>query len=421
MLNTFNLRSNQKHWAILFTCLLISLCFMANAQTKLSQQKLVAFDGAAEDFFGFSLAISNDIALVGAFKSDDEIAGIDSGSAYVFTRTKNGWLQQAELTAKEGAASDTLGGNVALFQETAVLGASRHDNNGEDSGAAYIFKRTGSIWSEHSILLANDGAKGDAFGQAIAISDNTIVIGAPRDDDKGKDSGSVYVFTRKGTTWSQQAKLTAPDGAAGDVFGISVALANDTILIGADLHDEKATNAGAVYVFTRSGTSWRQQAKLVAADAAETDLFGVRVALSGDTALISARRDDDEIMGVDAGSAYVFVRTGTTWQQQAKLTAPDGASDDRFGRSVAISGDTALISAMHQDDKGANSGSAYIFSRTAGIWSHQTNLTAEDGAPGDVFGFSVALSNNTALIGATGNDDKGNESGAAYMFEIKAN
>jgi len=421
MLNTFNLRSNQKSWAILSGYLLISLFFVANAETELSQQKLVAHDGAAEDYFGFSLAISDDIALVGAFKSDDEIMGIDAGSAYVFTRAKNGWLQQAELTAKEGAASDTLGGNVALFQETAVLGASRHDKNGEDSGAAYIFKRSGSIWSQQSTLLASDGAKGDAFGQAIAMSDDTIVIGAPRDDDKGKDSGSVYVFTRKGTTWSQQAKLIAPDGAAGDVFGISVALGDDTILIGADLHDEKATNAGAVYVFTRSGTSWSQQAKLMAADAAETDLFGVRVALSGDTALISARRDDDEIMGVDAGSAYVFVRTGTTWHQQAKLTAPDGAADDRFGRSVAISGDTALISAMHQDDKGANSGSAYIFSRTAGVWSHRTNLTADDGAVGDLFGWSVALSNNTALIGATGNDDKGNESGAAYAIELKPN
>jgi hypothetical protein len=419
MLNPFNLRSNQKHWPTLSGCLITSLCFMANAATEFSQQKLVAHDGAAEDFFSFSLAISNDIALVGAFKSDDEIMGIDAGSAYVFTRTKNGWLQQAELTAKEGAASDTLGGNVALFQETAVLGASRHDENGEDSGAAYIFQRSGSIWNQQSTLLANDGAEGDAFGQAIAMSDNTIVIGAPRDDDEGKDSGSVYVFTRKNTTWKQQAKLTAQDGAAGDVFGISVALGDDTILIGADLHDEKATNAGAAYVFTRSGTSWSQQAKLIASDAGETDLFGVRVALSGNTALISARRDDDDIMGVDAGSAYVFVRTGTTWQQQAKLTAPDGAADDRFGRSVAISGDTALISAMHQDDKGANSGSAYIFSRTAGIWSHQANLTADDGAPGDLFGWSAALSNNTALIGATGNDDNGNESGAAYVFEIK--
>jgi hypothetical protein len=219
----------------------------------------------------------------------------------------------------------------------------------------------------------------------------------------------------------QQAKIIAPEGEEGDLFGISVVLSDDTILIGADLNDEKADNPSAVYVFIQTGDQWNYQAKLMAADAGKTDIFGVRVALSGDTALISARRDDDEVMRIDAGSAYVFTRIGTTWQQQAKLTAPDGAADDRFGRSVALSGDTALISAMHQDDKGANSGSAYVFTRTNNTWSYQANLTADDGASDDVFGWSVSLSNGNALIGATRNDDKGKESGSAYILEIEPN
>jgi len=240
----------------------------------------------------------------------------------------------------------------------------------------------------------------DAFGQSIALSGDTVAIGAPHDDDKGNDSGSVYVFTRSGTTWSQQTKLTAADGAEGDVFGISIAISDDTIVIGADLNDEKALNAGAVYVFTRSGSSWSQQAKLTAADGAETDIFGVRVALSGDTVLISARRDDDDVMGIDAGSAYIFTRTGTTWQQQAKLTASDGAADDRFGRSVALDADTAVIGAMFQDDKGDNSGSAYMFTRSGNSWQQQVKLTASDGAEGDVFGWSVALSADIAVIAA---------------------
>ena len=421
MPNKFNLRLNRKNYRIPLACLLLSSLIPAFAGTQFKQQKLLAHDGAPEDFFSFSLAISGDIALIGSFKSDDDVIGVDAGSAYVFTRSENGWQQQAELIAKDGEARDSLGGNVALFGETAVLGAIGHDENGDNSGAAYVFSQSGSIWGQQIKLTAVDGSKGDAFGQSLAVSDDTIVIGAPRDDDNGKDSGSVYVFTRTGTSWSQQAKLTAPDGAEGDVFGISVALSDDTILIGADLNDEKTTDAGAAYVFTRSGTNWRLQAKLMAADAGKTDIFGVRVALSGDTALISARRDDDEIMGVDAGSAYVFSRTGTTWRQQAKLTAPDGAADDRFGRGVALSGDTALISAMHQDDKGANSGSAYVFTRTDNIWSHQANLTADDGAPGDLFGWSIAFSKGTALIGATRNDDKGNESGATYVFDIYRN
>ena len=203
------------------------------------------------------------------------------------------------------------------------------------------------------------------------------------------------MFTRIGTNWQQQAKLTADDGADGDLFGISVALSGDTILVGADLHDEIAPNAGAVYVYTRSGNSWSQQAKLTAADGSETDIFGVRVALSDDTALISARRDDDEVMGVDAGSAYVFVRSGTSWVQQEKLTAPDGTADDRFGRSVAVMGDTALVGAMFRDDKGKNSGSAYLFERNGKTWVYKAKLTAADGADDDVFGWSVAISNGT--------------------------
>jgi hypothetical protein len=231
------------------------------------------------------------------------------------------------------------------------------------------------------------------------------------------------LFTTYATAQFNQQKLLAHDGSTEDSFSFSLAISEDTALIGSFKYDDDVMgiDAGAAYVFTLIDNVWRQQAKLMAADGGKTDIFGVRVALSGDTALISARRDDDEVMGVDAGSAYVFTRTGTTWHQQAKLTAPDGAEDDRFGRSVALSGDTALISAMHQDDKGANSGSAYVFTRSGNTWSHQANLTAEDGASGDVFGWSVALSNGNALIAAPRNDDKGNESGSAYIIEIKSN
>jgi hypothetical protein len=398
--------------------ILLLIAMPAWAVTPVEEVKLLADDGAPNDFFGFSVALSGDTAVIGATKVDDDIRGVDMGAAYVFTRSGNSWHQQAKLTADDGAAKDEFGGKVALSGDTAVIGAIFQDDKGDNSGSAYVFTRSGTTWSQQVKLTAADGAEGDAFGQSIALSGDTVVIGAPHDDDKGNDAGSVYVFTRSGTTWSQQVKLTAADGAAGDVFGISIAFSGDTIVIGADLNDEKALNAGAVYVFTRSGSSWSQQAKLTAADGAETDIFGVRVALSGDTILISARRDDDDVMGIDAGSAYVFTRTGTTWQQQVKLTASDGAADDRFGRSVALVGDTAVIGAMFQDDKGDNSGSAYMFTRSGNSWHQQVKLTAADGAEGDVFGWSVALSADIAVIAAARNDDKGHESGSVYVFEI---
>ena len=410
--------STRSRYKLTLAGVLLLIATSAWAVTPVEEVKLLADDGAPNDFFGFNVALSGDTAVIGATKVDDDIRGVDVGAAYVFTRSGNSWHQQAKLTADDGAAKDEFGGNVALSGDTAVIGAMFQDDKGDNSGSAYVFTRSGTTWSQQVKLTAADGAEGDAFGQSIALSGDTVVIGAPHDDDKGNDAGSVYVFTRSGTTWSQQVKLTAADGVAGDVFGISIAFSGDTIVIGADLNDEKALNAGAVYVFTRSGSSWSQQAKITAADGAETDIFGVRVALSGDTILISARRDDDDVMGIDAGSAYIFTRTGTTWQQQIKLTASDGAADDRFGRSVALVADTAVIGAMFQDDKGNNSGSAYVFTRSGTTWSQQVKLTAADGAEGDVFGWSVALSDDTAVITATRDDDKGNESGSAYVFEI---
>ena len=395
----------------------------ASAQLYIEQTKLLADDGEANDFFGYSVAVFEDTVVVGAFKVDDDKLGDNVGAAYVYTRSGNTWVQQAKLTPADGEAEDTFGGKVALSGDTAIIGVIRDDDDvrGKDSGSAYVFTRTGNKWSQQAKLTAKDTTEGDSLGWSIGISGDTAVIGAPHDDDNGKDSGSVYIFTRSGDTWIQQDKLTADDGTQGDVFGISIAISGDTILVGADLNEEKGFNAGAAYVFTRVGNTWTQQAKLTADDGAEGDIFGVRVALEGNTALISARRDDDEVMGVDAGSAYIFTRTGTTWSQQIKFTAPDGAADDRFGRSVALAGDTALIGAMFQDNKGENSGSAYLFTRTGSTWRFKAQLMAADGAQGDVFGWNAALFGHTAVISANRDNDKGENSGSAYVFDIKEN
>ena len=390
----------------------ISAC----SATPVDVTTLVADDGDANEFFGFSVAIAGDIAVVGA-QGDDE-NGDESGAAYVFTRSDAGWSQEAKLTANDAEAGDQFGGSIALFGETILVGARRKDDNGDESGAAYLFTRYDSDWIQQAKLTAADGEAGAEFGRSVALSDDTLIIGAARDDEKGEDSGSVYVFTRSGTNWSQLAKLTAADGAKGDVFGISVALDGDTALIGADLDDDKGEDSGSVYVYTRSKGTWSQQAKLTAADAGNVDIFGVRVAISGDTALIAARRDDDDVNGVDSGSAYVFIRSGTSWTQQAKLTADDAEAGDLFGYNVALYEDTGIVTAAMDDDKGLNSGSAYVFIRSGTSWTQQAKLTAADGAADDVFGWSVSLFGNTAMIGApTSIFELPGGSGSAYIFQ----
>ncbi len=375
------------------------------------QQKLSASDAATYDYFGKSVALSGDTALIGAYSDDD--GGTDSGSAYVFNRSGSTWSQQQKLTASDATSSDYFGFSVALSADTALIGAILDDDGGTNSGSAYAFSRSGSTWAEERKLTAVNARALHFFGNAVALSGDTALIAAYSDDVGGWDRGSAYVFTRSGSTWSQQQKLTASDAADYDLFGYSVALAGDTVLIGAYQDDDGGTDSGSAYVYTRSGSTWSLQQKLTASDAAAYTYFGYSVALAGDTALIGSYEDDCSTTVVGCGSAYVYIRSGSTWSQQQKLTASDAAASDAFGYSVALSADTALIGAYQDDDGGTNSGSAYVFTRSGSTWSQQKKLTASDAAAGDQFGNSVALSVDAALIGA---ENTGIYRGSAYVF-----
>lgn len=386
-------------------------------QSFAEQHKLLPNDGKSEDQFGYSVAIDGSTALVGAHKADANNIE-DSGAAYIYSLGPMGWKQQAKLVAAQAYANDTLGGNVALKKHMAMLGVIKRDDKGVDAGAVFAFERDANSWSQKQILTAIDAKPGDAFGQSIALTERFLVIGAPHSDAPSKDSGSAYVYIRDKNKWRFQSKLTARDGASGDLFGISVAIDGDTVLVGADLNDEKAENAGAAYVYLFDGKQWNQQAKLMAEDGADTDIFGVRVALFGDTALISARRDDIEGVGIDAGSAYIFERIKDKWKQMQKLVPPDGKADDRFARGVALNNDTALIGAMHHDEKGINAGALYVFKKQLDQWRFTSKVVASDGAPEDRFGWNIALSEQTAIIASPHRDDNGNASGAAYILTI---
>ncbi len=363
-------------------------------------QKLLASDGGSFNDFGYSVSLDGDTALIGAYGKDDY-----RGSVYVFTRTGTTWMQQAELNASDGSTDDHFGWSVSLIGDTALIGAQEDDDNGENSGSAYVFIRTGTTWTQQAKLLASDGASYDTFGYSVSLSGDTALIGA---DGTDYMKGSVYVYTRTGSTWTQQAELNASDGVGNDIFGWSVSISGDTALVGA-YYDDNAQ--GSAYVFTRTDDTWTQQTKLLASDGEANEWFGYSVSLSGDTALIGTPWDADN--GLHSGSTYVFTSTGTTWTQQAKLLASDGVELDAFGVVVSLSGDTAVIGMPHDDSL---KGSAYVYTRTGTTWSQQAKLTASDGSEMDAFGVSVCFSDDTALIGAFGDDVNGDYSGSAYVF-----
>lgn len=372
--------------------------------------KINSADGVSGDEFGRSVQISlnGSTSIIGAPKDDSS-----RGSAYIFIHNGTIWVEQSKLVASDGAAGDSFGYSVSISNDgnTAVIGAYQDDTT---LGSAYVFVRTGSTWTQQAKLLALDGVAGDAFGFSVAISSdgNTAVIASYQDDSS---RGSAYIFTRSGPTWTQQAKLVAADGAAGDGFGHSVAITNDgnMVAIGAMNDDITTTDQGSVYVFTRSGSTWTQQARLSASDPVNTGLFGKSVALNSDgsTLLVGSYYSNSF-----KGSAYVFTRSGSTWTQQAKLTAPDGLSDDYYGYSVALSsnGDIAVVGSSRDDNALEDSGSAYVYTRTDSTWTQVRKLSPAVTIVESYFGASSSInsSGNKILVGgykrATGN---------AYIYE----
>jgi hypothetical protein len=394
--------------------------FVRTGSAWTQQAQVTAVGGASGDLLGSSVAVSGDTAIVGAHL-DDVGANTDQGSAYIFTRSGSTWIPQAQLTAAGGAANDWFGVSVAISGDVAIAGAYLDDVGANaDQGSAYVFTRIGSTWTQQAQVNATGGEANDGFGVFVAVSGDTAIVGAPLDDvGANANQGSAFAFTRSGSTWTQRAHLTATGGAANAWFGVSVAISGDTAIVGAYLDDVGVNNdQGSAWTFSRVSSKWiGPDLSMFAAGGAVSDSFGTSVAISGDTAIVGAYRDDVGA-NVDQGSAYVFIRTGSTWTQQAQLTAAGGAADDWFGFSVAISGDTAIVGA-YSDDVGANvnQGSAYVFVRTGSTWTQQAQLTAADGAAFDFFGVCVAISGDTAIVGAIYDDVGANASqGSAYVF-----
>ena len=315
------------------------------------------------DWFGGTVAISSDLGVVvaGAGGETDWPNGLENqginqcGAVYVFRTTDGGatYGQVAKLTASDAALHDRFGYSVAIDGSTIVVGADWDDDAGSQSGSAYVFRTTdnGATWVQTAKLTASDATSNDLFGCAVAIYGDTIVVGAYAWTIRGGDGwGSAYVFrtTDGGATYLEVAILTASDAAVGDNFGCSVAIAADTVVVGARFDDVNGNDSGSVYVFrtTDGGATYSQVAKLTADRAlghVAGDDFGDSVAIDGATVVVGVKDDDDG--GTDSGAAIIFRTSdgGASYVKVAKLTASDAAADDQFGKSVAIAGDTVVV------------------------------------------------------------------------------
>ena len=387
-------------------------------------QILTATNGNVYDFFGHSVSLEGNRALVGAIGHDHN--GLEStGAAYVFSLSNNSWTQTEKIVAQDHNVGDQFGSKVDLDVKYALISAPYDDNsNGIDAGGAYIFQLFNGELQQMKKLIANDGEDFDNFGYSASLDGNLAVVGSYHDDTiNGQWGGSAYVYTHNenGSWWSFTQKIVPNSGAASERFGQAVSLANGKIIIGAPHTTLMNNSSGSAFIFHSTPTQvFYEKDELIANNTPENDHFGIAISISGDRALIGAYKDNQN--GSGAGAAYIFDYINGAWRETMKLIANDGQASDSFGRAVSLDGDRALVGAYSDDDNGTNSGSAYIFEKSLnGKWQQTSKLLPANGLTGDLFGYSVSISGDYALVGAHGDDQFGTNSGAAYVFSLDQN
>ena len=378
----------------------------AHGQCEVTETaEITASDGLFGDEFGRSVAISGNTMIVGAPTAD--AAGDAAGAAYIYMFDGVSWIEQPKLLASDPAPGDRCGSSVAVHGTVAVVGA---PFVGDTSiGAVYVFRFNGSSWMQEQKLVPPVDAGGASFGWSVAVQGTAIVVGAPTANGA---TGAAYVFGFDGVTWVDQDTLTATDPATNDRFGTDVDIDGDVILVGSPENDDNGSNSGAFYVFRFEGDIelWGDGIKITASDAAADDMFGWRVSVSGDVALVAANTQG---IFADTGAAYLFRYDGTVWNEEQKLTAPVEAPDpSEFAFGVAVSGSVAIVSATRDNGQSTSSGAAYVYSFDGASWIQQARVIASDGLTFNLFGVAVEMSDDTAVIGAILVDP----SGATYTY-----
>ncbi|MEM7515357.1 MAG: FG-GAP repeat protein [Planctomycetota bacterium] len=390
------------------------------------EAQILASDAELDDLFGHSVDLDGDTLVVGAPQTDDLCVldpFCDSGGVYVYTRTAGAWTQQGPkiIDTVNGAAGDDFGFSVAVDGDTMVIGAPGHTGAGSNSGAFYVYTRTAGVWSLETGPITPVGAAAeDQVGSTVAVDGDTLVVGGRFHDATVAEGGAAWVYTRAATVWTEIQKLEGSATAFFDQFGSSVAVEDDRIVVGAPNHDAPMSDAGTAYVFEPAGLFWSEVAQISASDGSGSDRFGASVSIDGDYIAVGARFGDRST--TDPGAVYVYERSGAgVWAQEAKLLASDLSGGDRFGVSVDIEGTRLAIGAHFDNQEGIRSGSAYVFDRTGpATWEQQTKLVALDAMPGNEFGSSVSVSGDTVTVGSPLFDGgAGADQGAVYAWVLK--
>jgi hypothetical protein len=372
-----------------------------------AETKLTASDGRSLDFFGRAVAVSADRVVVAA--PEDDGPGADRGAVYVYEWDGAQWAE-TKLTASDGAPFDEFGISVAVSGDRIVVGAEWDDDHATDSGSVYIYEWDGAEWVETK-LTASDAEAEDRFGTAVAISGDRLVVGA-LDDDNGSAAGAIYVYDWDGVEWLE-TKLTASDGSTADHLGLGVAVDGDRVVAGARRDDDHGASSGSVYIFDWDGIEWLET-KLTASDGAFNDWYGTSMAVDGDRVVVGSWFDDTD-NGTDSGSIYVYDWNGAEWVE-TQLIAGDGIPFADYGRSVAMSGDRIVVGAYEDDASGLATGSAYVYEWDGANWL-EIKLAATDGASFDDYGIAVATAGDRIVVGSRFDDDNGDDSGSAYVYE----
>ena len=396
-----------------------------------TETKLTASDAESGDRYGKSVSISSDgsYAIVGAYLEDTG-TGTQLGAAYIYIRSGSSWTQQAKIQASDKTSGDNFGYSVSINSDGTYVAVGAKGDDGVsgdgDRGAVYVFTRSGTTWSQQAKVQHSDSVYNDRLGWSVSINSDATYIVSGAYTHTSSDYGAGYVFTRSGSTWTQQAKIQSSDVESGDQFGGHISISGDGayVIAGARQEDTGGSNAGAAYIFSRSGTTWTQQQKIQLSSPSASDYFGCSVSMNSDGtyAIVGAYGEDTGFN--DFGSAYIFTRSGTTWSQQAQLQSSDTPGFLYFGSSVSISSNSnfAIVCSDYEQTGGSNAGASYIFSRSGSTWTLDAKIVTSDIEAGDAIGFGgagAAMSSDGSyvIVGAYGEDAGGSNAGAAYIFE----
>ena len=380
--------------------LIISICAITLFADWSIEQKVFAEDGSGEDYFGQSVSISGEYAIVGSYLNNYPL-----GAAYLYKKINDQWFETEKIQASDSINTQYFGSSVFINGDYMIISANHNYNN--SSGSTYIYHNDGESWNEVDTITASGSPICDQYGCSVGITENGeyAIVGAFNDDENGESSGAVYVYQQINSEWNLQTKIMAYDGSLQDLFGCSVFITDNFLFVGAINDDDNGEESGSIYIYENNGINWEFHSKIIASHNTSNDRFGHSISVCDDFLIVGT-------LCFDQGEAFIFTNENSNWIEESILTASDGFDYDHFGRSVSISEDYAVVGACDCPDVGV-SASAYFFKKEGEDWIEQNKITIENWGG---FGYSVSNSNENAIIGANLDYGVSNATGAAYFI-----